>query len=48
MAEFVSEVLDLSRLKRRHLNLLESGCGTGKTYSIVAGLLKQFPDLKPD
>lgn len=48
MARYISEVVDLSRLRKDRLNLIVSGCGTGKSHMVSRKLFEFFPDLKPE
>lgn len=46
--EHVSDVVNLKDLKPGYMNMIVSGCGTGKTYLILNKLFEQRPDLKPE
>lgn len=46
IAIFISDVIDLSRCKPHALNLIVSGCGTGKTYFAKHILLREL-GVKP-
>ena len=48
MARYISEVVDLNRLRKDQLNLIVSGCGTGKSHLVSRKLFEHFPDLKPE
>lgn len=45
--KYISDVVDMSRVKPGVLNLITSGCGTGKSYFVLHKLLDHYHDVKP-
>lgn len=46
--KYISDVIDLGKVKTGEFNLISSGCGTGKSYFVMHQLLEQYPDVKPE
>ena len=45
---YISDVVDCGNFKKHCLNVIASGCGTGKTHWIIHNLLRQYPDVLPE
>lgn len=43
---YISDIVDLSQVKKDKFNLISSGCGTGKSYFVANTLLESFPDVE--
>lgn len=44
---YISDVVNLSRMKTECFNLIVSSCGTGKSYFVANYLLEKMPNIKP-
>ena len=44
---YISEVVDLKQMRPGCMNMIVSGCGTGKSVLVIEHLFEQLPHLKP-
>ena len=47
MKKYISDVIDMGKIKPGQFNLITGGCGSGKTTFVLEDLLNHFPDVKP-
>lgn len=45
--QYISDVVDLSKMRKDCFNLIASSCGTGKSHFIANYLLEKMPDIQP-
>lgn len=44
--EYISQCIDLNKVKTDSFNLIAAGCGTGKSYFACTALKKHYPDIR--
>lgn len=47
MLIYISDVIDVGKIKKGKFNMIVSSCGTGKTHFCSTTLLEKFPDISP-
>lgn len=46
--QYISDIVDLAKMRTDQFNLIASSCGTGKSYFVEKYLLEKMPDIKPN
>ena len=46
--KYISDVVDMDKIKPGQLNLITGGCGSGKTTFVLEDLLGYFPNVMPE
>lgn len=46
--QYISDIVDLAKMRTDQFNLIASSCGTGKSYFVEKYILEKMPDIKPN